>query len=99
MALSRAAWPQAMMAEDRACHYVLHHAHRRQHPHELERPGDALAVDLLRRAGRRFGAAQADRPAVGFNAPEIRFSVVDLPDPFGPIRPMTSCSATSNLCR
>src|SRR5579883_3038734 len=35
-------------------------------------------------------------PAVGLNAPEIRFIMVVLPDPFGPIRPSTSFSASLN---
>ena len=36
-------------------------------------------------------------PSVAGSAPEMRFSVVDLPDPFGPISPSTSCSRTSKL--
>src|SRR5512145_2319926 len=34
-------------------------------------------------------------PELGFNAPVIRFSIVVLPEPFGPIRPSTSFSASS----
>src|SRR5690348_8740041 len=34
-------------------------------------------------------------PAVGLNAPAIRLNVVLLPEPFGPIRPRISPSATS----
>src|SRR3954464_8942587 len=35
-------------------------------------------------------------PAVGFRAPEIMFSIVVLPEPFGPISPSTSFFASSN---
>ena len=35
-------------------------------------------------------------PAVGFSAPEIMFSIVVLPEPFGPISPSTSFFESSN---
>src|SRR5262245_30460235 len=35
-------------------------------------------------------------PELGFSAPEIMFSMVVLPEPFGPISPSTSFSARSN---
>src|SRR6056297_3732482 len=35
-------------------------------------------------------------PEVSGKAPEMRFSVVDLPEPLGPRSPTTSCSDTSN---
>src|SRR6187549_2858302 len=35
-------------------------------------------------------------PAVGLSAPEIMFSMVVLPEPFGPISPSTSFFASSN---
>ena len=46
-------------------------------------PGDRLAVELI-------------SPEVGRSAPEIRFIIVVLPEPFGPIRPSTSFSASLN---
>ena len=43
-----------------------------------------------------FRRTEPDLARVGFSAPEIRLSIVVLPEPFGPIRPSTSFSCTSN---
>ena len=59
-------------------------------------PARAMSRAGLPEIGARRGRC---RPTSGFSAPEIRFSIVVLPEPFGPIRPSTSCSRTSKLTR
>jgi hypothetical protein len=72
---------------------VLEHGHRRQHAHQLEGAGHAFAGDPAGADAGDLIAVEPDLAALGFNAPEIKFIIVVLPEPFGPIRPRTSFSA------
>ncbi len=54
----------------------------------LEHDADAGARDAMRRpAGDVDAVDAAPRPAFGRSMPMISFITVDLPEPFGPIRP------------
>jgi hypothetical protein len=44
-----------------------------------------------------FWLRQTMSPELGGTAPEIKFTVVDLPDPLGPINPTISLEFTSKL--
>ena len=95
------AWSSSSLPQRRACpntppaHDVLQRGHRRQHAHQLEGAGDAPGGDAARAgAGNRPRHKALISPEVGVSAPEIRFIIVVLPEPFGPIRPRTSFSAS-----
>src|SRR5439155_1480161 len=91
-------------------HAAVHHAH--QHAHDVLDPDDGDAALLADRGEHVGGlvhlcvidaAAPAisrprkrTDPAVGRSAPAMRLKMVLLPEPFGPMRPRSSPSATSN---
>ena len=53
----------------------------------LEDDADAAPRDLVRGPARDIGAVDANEPASGRSMPMMSFITVDLPEPFGPIRP------------
>lgn len=80
--------PPPAVAEDRASQHVFQDRKRGHHTYELEGAGDTTPVDLL---GRQTGDSltlQTD-VAIGGLTPDIRFIMVVLPEPLGPIKPIT----------
>ena len=68
-----------------------------EHAHELERACDAEPRDAVGPARRDVcDRATGWRRRRAVSAPEIRLSIVVLPEPFGPIRPTISPRSTSN---
>ena len=61
----------------------------------LEHHADALARDPVRGQAGDLLALEQTEPAVGRSMPMIDFITVDLPEPFGPIRPRISPACTS----
>ena len=56
----------------------------------LEHHADAEPGDPVRRPARDLPAVDPHRSGVGRSTPRIDFITVDLPEPFGPIRPRIS---------
>ncbi len=85
-----------VMAQKRADHHVLEHGHVLERRRHLEGAADAGACVRLRpRRGSRRCRRTAMRPVVGTVSPARQLKKVDLPAPFGPIRPMISPSSTA----
>ena len=85
-------------AQVRAERDVLEHRHAGDHLHVLEGARDAAPGDLARRQRRRCaGRAARPRRASAGSTPVTRLKMVDLPAPFGPIRPTISPARTWKL--
>ena len=77
---------------------ILAHRHVAEFARHLEGAHHAGAR-AFRRAGRRRGCARpvGYGPTVGVRKPEITLNSVDLPAPFGPIRPVIPSSGTRSV--
>ena len=69
---------------------VLEHGLAVQRARMLEHQADAEAGDLVRRQAAISTPSSSIEPAVGRSTPMIVFITVDLPEPFGPMRPRIS---------
>src|SRR5206468_1132950 len=64
-----------------------------ERPHELERPRDALGAHTVGRPAAISRSRRRIAPPSGTRAPVIRLKSVVLPDPLGPMTPISSPSA------
>ena len=76
---------------------VLAHRQRAERVAVLERPGETVAAAPAGAPRVTSCPSSSTVPAVGRSKPVRRLTSVDLPAPFGPISPTTSCRCSSSV--